>query len=122
MQIRNQFQNYQTTPTASENLAANAAAPNSIKQNLVVDGVEAAAENGQARVLQVGDEDQQQQEQARSLTQAQYESVAAAHQESQTIYDQPQVENRLAISSYQAVANAPRREEIQRLVGIDIFA
>ena len=40
----------------------------------------------------------------------------------QTIYDKPTGASSLAIQSYQQVVNQPKREEIQRLVGIDIFA
>jgi|GEM_PF-3356225 len=57
-----------------------------------------------------------------SLSQEEYELVAQAHQENQTMYDKPQGNQRLAISSYQSVLHAPKREEIQRLVGIDTFA
>ena len=40
----------------------------------------------------------------------------------QTVYDKPSGANRLAIDSYRQVENGPKREEIQRLVGIDTFA
>ena len=95
---------------------------NTILRSSVVDGANQKGNANQHRPTQVGDESQQQQRQSSTLTQAQYEQVAAAHQESQTIYDQPQGGQRLAISQYQSVLYAPQREEIQRLVGIDTFA
>ncbi len=57
-----------------------------------------------------------------SLSASEYQIVAAEHQKNKTIYDNPQGNQRLAISSYQSVLHAPKREEIQRLVGIDTFA
>lgn len=38
-----------------------------------------------------------------------------------TSHDQPTQTNLNAINSYQSIVNAPRREEIQSLVGIDVF-
>jgi len=57
-----------------------------------------------------------------TLSASEYELVAQAHETNKTMYDQPQGNQRLAISSYQSVLHAPKREEIQRLVGIDTFA
>ncbi|NRA70166.1 MAG: hypothetical protein HRU24_04020 [Gammaproteobacteria bacterium] len=48
--------------------------------------------------------------------------VAMVASSNQTIYDKPTGASSLAIQSYQQVVNQPKREEIQRLVGIDIFA
>jgi len=51
-----------------------------------------------------------------------FATAASSGVNNQTVYDQPSGANRFAISSYQQVVNAPKREEIQRLVGIDTFA
>lgn len=39
-----------------------------------------------------------------------------------TQYDQPSERNLKAIHSYQSIVDTPRREEIQSLVGIDVYA
>ncbi|NRA55731.1 MAG: hypothetical protein HRU23_16455 [Gammaproteobacteria bacterium] len=51
-----------------------------------------------------------------------FEQAASSGVDNKTVYDQPSGANRFAIASYQQVVNAPKREEIQRLVGIDTFA
>ncbi|MCG7532175.1 hypothetical protein MHM98_12620 [Psychrobium sp. MM17-31] len=109
-----------TTAAPSERLVAGTSEPNAILRGRVVDGVDSTSNSNQNRRAVIGDEQQQEQRQSSTLTQAQYEKVAAAHQ--QTIYDKPQGAQRLAISEYQSVQHAPKREEIQRLVGIDTFA
>lgn len=108
------------TPSPNERLVEGTTQANTILRGSVVDGVEASNSSSKQRTVKVGDDDQQQQRQSSTLTQAQYEKVAQAHQ--QTIYDKPQGAQRLAISHYQSVQYAPKREEIQRLVGIDTFA
>lgn len=110
------------TPTPNERSVEGTTQSNTVTRGRVVDGASQNNSPNQQRPTQVGDEEQQRQRQSSTLTQAQYEQVAAAHQESQTIYDQPQGVQRLAISEYQSVQHAPKREEIQRLVGIDTFA
>jgi len=40
---------------------------------------------------------------------------------SSTIYDKPDHKASLAISAYKSFANMQRREEVQQLVGVDIF-
>jgi len=110
------------TPTPNERLVEGTTQSNTIHRGRVVDGVDSSNKSAGQRSSNVGYEDQQQQRQSSTLTQAQYEKVAAAHQENQTIYDKPRGAQRLAISQYQSVQYAPKREEIQRLVGIDTFA
>lgn len=51
-----------------------------------------------------------------------FATAASAGANKQTIYDKPSGANSFAINSYQQVVNGPKREEIQRLVGIDTFA
>ncbi len=111
-----------TTAAPNERLVAGTSEPNAILRGRVVDGVDGTSNSNAQRRTVVGDDDQQQQRQSSTLTQAQYEQVAAAHQANQTIYDKPQGVQRVAISEYQSVQHAPKREEIQRLVGIDTFA
>lgn len=110
------------TPSPNARLVEGTTQSNTIQRGRVVDGVESPNNASKQRPLNVGDEDQQQQRQSSTLTQAQYEEVAQAHQQTETIYDKPQGAQRQAISQYQSVQHAPRREEIQRLVGIDTFA
>ncbi|OIQ47446.1 MAG: hypothetical protein BM565_06625 [Gammaproteobacteria bacterium MedPE] len=111
-----------TTAAPNERLVAGTSEPNAILRGRVVDGVDSTSNSSAQRRTVVGDDDQQQRRQSSTLTQAQYEQVAAAHQANQTIYDKPQGVQRVAISEYQSVQHAPKREEIQRLVGIDTFA
>ena len=40
----------------------------------------------------------------------------------ETEYDEPSRRNLKAVNSYQDIVNSPRREEIQSLVGIDVYA
>lgn len=39
-----------------------------------------------------------------------------------TAYDQPSKKNATAVSAYQAVDNLEQRENVQQLLGVDIFA
>ncbi|WP_152087710.1 hypothetical protein [Pseudoalteromonas sp. A25] len=39
-----------------------------------------------------------------------------------TIYDQPSFNNSKAISSYMAINNQQRRDEVQSLIGVNVFA
>jgi len=110
------------TQSASERLVEGTTQSNTIFRGRVVDGVESNTNSPQNRSLHIGDEDQQQERQSSTLTQDQYRKIAQAQAENQTIYDKPQAGQRLAISEYQSVQYAPKREEIQRLVGIDTFA
>ncbi len=114
--------NYQNASTVSENLQSSATVSSATITSRAIDGVGSPQKNDQHRRANVGDDDQQKRQQSSTLTAAQYDKIVAAHQENQTIYDKPSGSNRQAINSYQSVLNAPRREEIQRLVGIDTFA
>ena len=42
--------------------------------------------------------------------------------QSDTIYDKPSNKASLAISTYKSFANMQRREEVQLLVGVDVYA
>jgi hypothetical protein len=50
-----------------------------------------------------------------------FAKAASSGINNQTVYDKPSGANRFAIDSYQQIVNGPKREEIQRLVGIDTF-
>lgn len=123
MILNNQFTPPNPTIIApNERFVAGTSEPNAILRGRVVDGVDSTSNSNAQRRVVPSDDDQQQRRQSSELTQAQYEKVAAAHQQTQTIYDQPKGVQRLAISEYQSVQHQPKREEIQRLVGIDTFA
>jgi len=123
MILNNQYFSSVTPPqSANERLVNGATQSNTIHRGSVVDGVKSGSNAQQRNTLHIGDEEQQEQRQSSTLTQAQYEKFAQAHQENKTIYDQPQGAQRLAISEYQSVKYAPQREEIQSLVGINTFA
>lgn len=51
-----------------------------------------------------------------------FAKAASSGVNNQTVYDRPSGANRFAIDRYQQIVNGPKREEIQRLVGIDTFA
>jgi len=119
MNVNNQpYSTLQSSTTVAKASVGRTGAP----QNIELGKVE--SDKGYVRQQDYPQDNKRQQTKANkeSLSASEYELVAAAHQKSQTIYDQPQGNQRLAISSYQSVLHAPKREEIQRLVGIDTFA
>lgn len=59
---------------------------------------------------------QQSQLSAQLPVQSKYESASSASQ------DQPSAKNETAIASYQAVDNLAKRESVQQLFGVDLFA
>lgn len=42
--------------------------------------------------------------------------------QNRTGYDQPSRQNKTAVSAYQSVGNIEQRENVQQLLGVDIFA
>jgi hypothetical protein len=59
---------------------------------------------------------EQSQESASSQTQPNKEDFSSASQ------DQPSAKNETAVASYQAVGNLAKRESVQQLFGVDLFA
>lgn len=116
MNINNQpYSNYQSQSTVTPSTVERPAAGNRADLNKA----QRVGENNRQAEPELA---QEKQSKKASLSASEYELVAQAHQHNQTIYDKPQGSQRLAISSYQEVLHAPKREEIQRLVGIDTFA
>lgn len=115
------FQSYQG-PTSGSRTTQNSSVDTQARVDRTsrADNARSVNEANQRRQSHVDERSSQNPQQG--LSQSQYQSVVEAHQQHQTTYDQPQGNQRAAISSYQSVLNAPKREEIQRLVGIDTFA
>ena len=76
---------------------------------------------------------QQQQRQTTELPQTQavtnqqagaqaFEQAERFRQQQQTFYDQPNAQTREALYAYQSLATQTQREQIQQVVGVDVYA
>lgn len=112
------YANFQPQTTGEQQTVAGSAVQNKAELSYV----NAASTRANDQSLARDNPEQGNKTNKETLSASEYEMVAAAHKKNQTIYDNPQGNQRLAISSYQSVLHAPKREEIQRLVGIDTYA
>ncbi len=61
-------------------------------------------------------------EKAIALAEQSIRSTLDFNKAKQTTYDQPSTQNRTAVAAYQSVDNYEQRQNVQQVLGVDIFA